>query len=52
VPKIRQNEFNLLTQSIQETTYTYIGEIMREKELKLLDQGDEYNLSGNPYSHF
>ena len=52
VPKIRQNEFNLLTQSIQETKYTYIGEIMREKELKLLDQGDEYNLSGNPYSHF
>ena len=52
VPKIRQNEFNLLTQSIQEIKYTYIGEIMREKELKLLDQGDEYNLSGNPYSHF
>jgi len=52
VPKIRQNEFDLLTQSIQETKYTYIGEIMREKELKLLDQGDEYNLSGNPYSHF
>ena len=52
VPKIRQNEFDLLTQSIQETKYTYIGEIMREKELKLLDQGDEYKLSGNPYSHF
>ena len=52
VPKIRQNEFDLLTQSIQETKYTYIGEIMRENELKLLDQGDEYKLSGNPYSHF
>jgi len=52
VPKIRQNEFDLLTQSIQETKYTYIGEITRENELKLLDQGDEYKLSGNPYSHF
>ena len=52
VPKIRQNEFNLLTQTIQETKYPYNGEIMREKELKLIDQGDEYNLSGNPYSHF
>ena len=52
VPKIRQNEFNFLTQSIQETKYTYIGEIMRENELKLLDQEDEYKLSGNPYSHF
>ena len=52
VPKIRQNEFDLLTQSIQETKYTYIGEIMRENELKLLDQEDEYKLSGNPYSHF
>jgi len=52
VPKIRQNEFDLLTQSIQETKYTYVGEIMRENELKLLDQEDEYKLSGNPYSHF
>jgi hypothetical protein len=52
VPKIRQNEFDLLTQSIQETKYTYIGEIMKENELKLLDQEDEYKLSGNPYSHF
>ncbi|MEY8242934.1 MAG: thiamine-phosphate kinase, partial [Gammaproteobacteria bacterium] len=52
VPKIRQNEFDLLTQSIQETQYTYIGEITRENELKLLDQGDEYKLSANPYSHF
>ena len=52
VPKIRQKEFNLLTQSIKEIEYTYIGEITGENGLKLLDQEKEYSLTGNPFSHF
>ena len=52
VPKIRQNEFNLLTRSIKEIEYTYIGEITGENGLKLLDQEKEYSLTGNPFSHF
>ena len=52
VPKIRQKEFDLLTQSIKEIEYTYIGEITSENELKLLDQENEYSLTGNPFSHF
>ena len=52
VPKIRQKEFNLLTQSIKEIEYTYIGEITGENGLKLLDQENEYSLTGNPFSHF
>jgi len=52
VPKIRQKEFNLLTRSIKEIKYTYIGEITSENGLKLLDQKNEYSLTGNPFSHF
>ena len=52
VPKIRQKEFNLLTQSIKEIEYTFIGEITSENGLKLLDQENEYSLTGNPFSHF
>ena len=52
VPKIKQNQFDLFTQSNKEIKYTYIGEITSEKGLKLLDQGNEYCLTGNPYSHF
>ena len=52
VPKVRQKEFNLLTQSVKEIEYTYIGEITSENELKLLDQENEYSLTGNPFSHF
>ena len=52
VPKIRQNEFNLLTRSIKEIEYTYIGEITSENGLKLIDQEKEYSLTGNPFSHF
>ena len=52
VPKIKQNQFDLFTQSNKEIKYTYIGEITSEKGLKLLDQGNEYCLTSNPYSHF
>ena len=52
IPKIKQKEFDLLTQSSKEIEYTYIGEITSEHGLKLLDQGNEYCLTGNPYSHF
>tara|TARA_B100000929_G_scaffold234193_1_gene190686 strand:+ start:190 stop:1152 length:963 start_codon:yes stop_codon:yes gene_type:complete len=52
VPKIKQNQFDLFAQSDKEIEYTHIGEITSENGLKLLDQGNEYSLSGNPYSHF
>ena len=52
IPKIRQKEFNLLIQSIKEIKYTFIGEITSENGLKLLDQENEYSLTGNPFSHF
>ena len=52
IPKIKQKEFDLLTQSIKEVEYTYIGEITSEHGLKLQDQENEYNLSSNPFSHF
>ena len=52
VPRIKQNQFDLFAQSDKEIEYTHIGEITSENGLKLLDQGNEYSLSGNPYSHF
>jgi thiamine-monophosphate kinase len=52
VPKIKQNQFDLFAQSNKEIEYTPIGEITSENELKLLDQGSDYSLTGNPYSHF
>ena len=52
VPKIKQNQFDLFVQSNKEIEYTHIGEITSENELKLLDQGNDYSLTGNPYSHF
>ena len=52
VPKIKQSQFDLFAQSIKEIEYTHIGEITSENELKLLDQGNDYSLTGNPYSHF
>jgi len=52
VPKIKQNEFDLLTQSNKEIEYTNIGEITNENGVKLLDQENEYILTGNNYSHF
>ena len=52
VPKIKQNQFDLFAQSNKEIEYTHIGEITSENELKLLDQGNDYSLTGNPYSHF
>ena len=52
VPKIKQNEFNLLTQSNKEIEYTNIGEITNDNGVKLFDQGNEYILTGKNYSHF
>ena len=45
-------EFDLLTESIKEIEYTYIGEITSDNGFKLLDQENEYSLTGNPFSHF
>ena len=52
VPKIKQNQFDLFAQSNKEIEYTHIGEITSENGLKLLDEGNEYSLTENPYSHF
>tara|TARA_B100001750_G_C15499104_1_gene596020 strand:+ start:970 stop:1932 length:963 start_codon:yes stop_codon:yes gene_type:complete len=52
IPKIKQNEFNLFTQSNKEIEYTNIGEITNDNGVKLLDQGNKYILTGNNYSHF
>ena len=52
VPKIKQNEFNLLTQSNKEIEYTNIGEITNDNGVKLFEQGNEYILTGKNYSHF
>ena len=52
IPKIKQNEFNLLTQSKKEIEYTHIGEITNDNGVKLLDQGNEYTHTGSNFSHF
>ena len=52
VPKIKQNQFDLFAKSDKAIEYTHIGEITSENGLKLLDEGNEYSLTENPYSHF